>query len=64
MNVARKHHFVPQGYLAGFTDDGKLTVFDLESQKAFLPTQWNELWAVLRERRFRPSVGLKNAKGL
>ena len=38
-NVARKHHIVPQGYLAGFTDDGtpngKLTVFDLESQKTF-----------------------------
>ena len=42
MNVARKHHFVPQGYLAGFTDDGtrngKITVFDLESQKTFRTT--------------------------
>ena len=38
-NVARRHHFVPQGYLAGFTDDGtrngKLTVLDLESGKIF-----------------------------
>ena len=45
MNVARKHHFVPQGYLAGFTDDGtrngKLTVFDLESQKTFRTTPRN-----------------------
>ena len=41
MNVARKHHFVPQGYLAGFTDDGKLTVFDLESQKTFRTTPKN-----------------------
>ena len=23
-NVARRHHFVPQGYLAGFTNDGTL----------------------------------------
>ena len=42
MNVARKHHFVPQGYLAGFTDDGtrngQLTVFDLELQKTFRTT--------------------------
>ena len=41
MNVARKHHFVPQGYLAGFTDDGKLTVFDLESKKTFRTTPKN-----------------------
>ena len=45
MNVARKHHFVPQGYLAGFTDDGmlngKLTVFDLELQKIFWTTPRN-----------------------
>ena len=38
-NVARKHHFVPQGYLAGFTDDGTrtgvLTVFDRVSQSVF-----------------------------
>ena len=38
--VAKNHHFVPQGYLAGFTDDGsldgKLTVFDLESRRFFL----------------------------
>ena len=38
-SVARKHHFVPQGYLAGFTDegtiDGRLTVFDLVSRKTF-----------------------------
>ena len=42
MNVARKHHFVPRGYLAGFTDDGtrngQLTVFDLELQKTFPAT--------------------------
>ena len=38
MNIARKHHFVPQSYLAGFTDDGKLTVFDLESRKTFRTT--------------------------
>ena len=39
MNVARNHHYVPQGYLAGFTDegtiDGQLTVFDLVSRKTF-----------------------------
>ena len=38
-NVARNHHFVAQGYLAGFTDDGtrhgKLTVFDLDSRRVF-----------------------------
>ena len=38
-NVARNHHFVAQGYLAGFTDDGtrhgKLTVFDLDSRRIF-----------------------------
>lgn len=37
--VARNHHFVPQGYLAGFTDDGtrngRLTVFDLVSRSIF-----------------------------
>ena len=45
MNVARKHHFVPQGYLAGFTDDGThagvLTVFDRVSQKIFLARPQN-----------------------
>ena len=39
-NVARRHHFVPQGYLAGFTNDGTraglLTVFDRVSQSIFL----------------------------
>ena len=38
-NVARNQHFVAQGYLAGFTDDGtrhgKLTVFDLDSRRVF-----------------------------
>ena len=42
-NVARNHHFVAQGYRAGFTDDGthdgthdgRLTVFDLVSRKTF-----------------------------
>ena len=38
-NLARNHHFVAQGYLAGFTDDGtrhgKLTVFDLDSRRVF-----------------------------
>ena len=41
MNVARKHHFVPQGYVAGFTDDGtrngKLTVFDLGKKESDCP---------------------------
>ena len=39
-NVARRHHFVPQGYLAGFTNNGTraglLTVFDRVSQSIFL----------------------------
>lgn len=38
-NTARRHHFVPQGYLAGFTDkgtrDGQLTVFDCKSRRIF-----------------------------
>lgn len=38
-NVARRHHFVPQGYLAGFTDNGTragvLTVFDRVSESVF-----------------------------
>lgn len=38
-NVARHHHFLARGYLAGFTDNGtqkgKLTVFDLVSRKTF-----------------------------
>ena len=37
--LARNHHFVPQGYLAGFTDtgtrEGRLYVLDLQTQKAF-----------------------------
>ena len=37
--VARNHHFVPQGYLAGFTDDGtrngRLFVSDLASGSVF-----------------------------
>ncbi len=45
MNVARKHHFVPQGYLAGFTNDGtrngQLTVFDLKLKKTFRTTPSN-----------------------
>jgi len=40
--LARNHHFVPQGYLAGFTDcgtrDGQLFVCDLTSGKVF-PTR-------------------------
>lgn len=38
-SVARNHHYVPQGYLAGFTDtgtrDGKLHVFDLSTGSSF-----------------------------
>jgi hypothetical protein len=38
-NIARKHHFVTQGYLAAFTDDGtlegQLVVFDLVSSSIF-----------------------------
>jgi hypothetical protein len=37
--LARNHHFVPQGYLGGFTDtgtrDGQLYVFDLATRKSF-----------------------------
>jgi hypothetical protein len=37
--VARNHHYVPQGYLAGFTNtgarDGKLYVFDLRTGSIF-----------------------------
>lgn len=38
-NLARNHHFVPQGYLAAFTDtgtrDGQLCVFDLITRSCF-----------------------------
>lgn len=38
-NIARRHHVVPQGYLAGFTDNGTpagvLTVFDRVSESIF-----------------------------
>ena len=37
--IARKHHFVPQCYLAGFTDDGSKTgnlcVFDFQVHRFF-----------------------------
>lgn len=37
--IARNHHYVPQGYLAGFTDtgtrDGKLYAFDLSTGSTF-----------------------------
>lgn len=37
--VARRHHFLPQGYLAGFTDsgrkDGMLYVLDLDESRSF-----------------------------
>lgn len=37
--IARKHHFVPRGYLAGFTDDGtidgRLSVLDVISRSIF-----------------------------
>ena len=37
--LARRHHFLPQGYLAGFTDtdrkDGTLHVIDLKSRRSF-----------------------------
>jgi hypothetical protein len=37
--IAKKHHFVPQCYLAGFTDtgakDGMLCVYDFEAQRFF-----------------------------
>jgi hypothetical protein len=33
VSVARAHHYVPQCYLASFTTEGKITVFDFESGK-------------------------------
>lgn len=39
MPLARNHHYLPQGYLAGFTDtgarDGQLYAFDLAARKSF-----------------------------
>lgn len=50
--VARNHHYVPQGYLAGFTDtgtrDGKLYVFDLWTGSTF----WTRPRNVAAERDF------------
>jgi Protein of unknown function (DUF4238) len=44
-SVARRHHFLPQGYLAGFTDtglkDGTLHVLDLKARKSFRTTPLN-----------------------
>lgn len=44
-SVARRHHFLPQGYLAGFTDtgrkDGTLHVLDLKAQRTFRTTPLN-----------------------
>lgn len=41
-SVARRHHFLPQGYLAGFTDtgrkDGSLHVLDLKARRSFRTT--------------------------
>lgn len=44
-SVARRHHFLPQGYLAGFTDsgrkDGKLHVLDLKVRRSFRTSPLN-----------------------
>ncbi|WP_082615504.1 DUF4238 domain-containing protein [Acidovorax sp. Root267] len=43
--VARRHHFLPQGYLAGFTDsgrkDGMLHVLDLQESRSFRTSPLN-----------------------
>lgn len=43
--VARRHHFLPQGYLAGFTDsgrkDGLLNVLDIKAHTSFRTTPLN-----------------------
>lgn len=45
MPVAKNHHYLPQGYLGGFTDtgtrDGQLHVFDLVTKKSFRPRPRN-----------------------
>lgn len=44
-SVARRHHFLPQGYLAGFTDtgrkDGVLYVLDVKTRRAFRTSPLN-----------------------
>lgn len=44
-SVARRHHFLPQGYLAGFTDsgrkDGTLHVLDLKERRSFRTSPLN-----------------------
>ncbi len=44
-SVARRHHFLPQGYLAGFTDsgrkDGMLHVLDLKESRSFRTSPLN-----------------------
>lgn len=48
--VARKHHFVPQSYLAEFTDtgtkDGVLCVFDFKAHKFFRQIPRNVAWEI------------------
>lgn len=36
MNTPRKHHFVPKVYLKGFTNDGRLSLYDKDEDR-FLP---------------------------
>lgn len=44
-SVARRHHFLPQGYLAGFTNsgrkDGTLHVLDLKARRSFRTSPLN-----------------------
>jgi hypothetical protein len=44
-SLARRHHFLPQGYLAGFTDtgrkDGSLHVLDIKTQRSFFTSPLN-----------------------
>lgn len=44
-SVARRHHFLPQGYLAGFTDtgrrDGSLHVLDIKTRRSFSTSPLN-----------------------
>jgi len=45
MSVARKHHYIPQSYLAAFTDngkkDGKFYVYDVEGRRFFVTSPGN-----------------------
>lgn len=43
--IARRHHYVPQGYLSAFTDtgtkNGQLVAFDVTTKRTFRPTPIN-----------------------